>query len=289
MSDYSAARKHFDSVLAAADLPNLLRVDCLVTCASAAAAAGDYQDHMFSEAQRAFASSDAGRHSHPLAASIAEQYAWSLIDQWKVEEASKQFQNAWVIRSTNKDETLDPPSVIFVLHDRHGTALTNRYRGNIDSARRGFKKLVGDSVVGGGDHGEIETAIKECEGRLALRGQQRLLRDLRNRWSNSMERWADCELYGGAASRVAVNLVRAKKLYQQSQQIGINYGFGVSMALKYCIVAALHGDGEEAHRTFTALEADNREILGSERERVALLRPLTAAVLALERAGACQG
>ena len=71
-----------------------------------------------------------------------------------------------------------------------------------------------------------------------------------------MERWADCELYGGAASGVAVNLVRAKKLYQQSQQIGINYGFGVSMALESCIVAALHGDGAEAHRVFATLEAD---------------------------------
>jgi hypothetical protein len=88
---------------------------------------------------------------------------------------------------------------------------------------------------------------------------------------------------------VAVNLVRAKKLYQQSQRIGINYGFGVSMALKYCIVAALHGDGAEARRMFATLEADHREILGSERERVAMLRPLTAAVLALKEQGPPNG
>ena len=140
VSDYPAARKRFEPILATADLPIFFRVDCLATCASVAAAAGDYQDHMFSEAQRAFASSEAAHRSHPLAASIAEQYAWSLIDQWKVEEASKQFQVAYRIRYTNKEESHDPASAIFVLHDRHGTALTNRYRGNIDSARRVFKR-----------------------------------------------------------------------------------------------------------------------------------------------------
>ncbi len=291
LSDYPAARKQFETILAAEGLPVLFRVDCLTACASAAAAAGDYQDHMFREADRAFKSSEAAHRSHPLAAWIAEQYAWSLIDQWKVEEASKEFQAAYRIRYTNQEESRDPASIIFVLHDRHGTALTHRYRGNGDSARRVFKALVGDAVTGNDKPilGEIETALHDCSERPVFPGQQRQIRDLRDRRSNSMERWADCELYGGAASSVAVNLTRAKKLYQQSQQFSVNYGFGVSVALKYCIVAALHGDTAEARRTFDSLGADRREILGSERERVALLRSLAAAVLALKEQGPAAG
>jgi serine/threonine protein kinase len=292
VGDYSGARKRFESILEATDLPILFRVDCLVECGSAAAAGGDYQDHMFGEAQKTFKKSEAADRSHPLAASIGEQYAWSLIDQWKVEEAHKQFQDASVIRSTNKKESQDPVSSIFVLHDKHGTALTNRYKGKIDSARSGFQMLVGDPDAGNErrDLGEIERAINDYKAMREFPGQKRLLRDLRNRRSNSMERFADCELYGGAASsRVPVNLARAKKLYQQSQQTGINYGFGVSMALKYCIVAALHGDSDEAQRMFDTLEADDREVLGSERERVAMLRPLTAAVLAIKKQGLADG
>ncbi len=290
VGDYSAARKRFKPILAEADLPILFRVDCLAACASAAAAGGDYQDHMFGDAQKAFEKSEVTSRNHPLAASIDEQYAWSLIDQWKVDEASKQFQSAWHIRSTNKDSN-DPASAIFVLHDRHGMALTNRYKGKIESARSGFRTLVGDPDAGHArrDLGEIETAINDFKEMPVFPGQQRLLRDLRNRWSNSMERWADCELYGGSASGVVVNLNRAKVLYERSQKVGINYGFGVSMSLKYCIVAALHGDFADAQQIFSTLEADDREVFGSERERVAMLRPLAAAVLTLKKQGLVDG
>ena len=93
-----------------------------------------------------------GETSHPLAAHIAECHAWSLIDQWKVEEASKQFQAAYHIRLTDKEEK-DPFAAIYVFHDRHGMAMASRYRGNLDSARRTYKTVVD----------EIKAALAEAQ------------------------------------------------------------------------------------------------------------------------------
>ena len=78
--------------------------------------------------------------SHPLAARVDERYAWSLIDQWKVDEARKQFQDAYNIRLTNEKE--NPLAAVYVFHDRHGSALASRYLGNLDAARRTFKAVV---------------------------------------------------------------------------------------------------------------------------------------------------
>ena len=291
LSDFTAARQQFEQVLATSQLPLLFRVDCLTTYGSASATAGDYRDNLFSEAQRALADSPAAQRSHPLAAWIDEEYAWSLIDQWKVDEASKQFQEAYRIRTTNKQESKDPSAIIFVLHDRHGTGLTLRYRGNVDSARRVFKALVGEHVIGGDKQsvGEVETALDDVTHQPSFPGQQSLLRDLRDRWSNSMERWADCELYGGAASGVPVNLDRAGKLYQEARARAVNFGVTVSLACKYCLVAALHGKVAEANKVFAALEADRREILGSERERAGMLREVAAAMLALKQQNPAAG
>ena len=291
LSDFPAARQQFEQILATTELPMLFRVDCLATYGSDSATAGDYRDYLFSEAQRTFAGGEAAHRSHPLAASIGEEYAWSLIDQWKAEDAAKQFQEAYRIRSTNKQEAKDPAAAIYVLHDRHGTALTLRYRGNSDSARRVFKALVGERVVGGDKEsiGDIEVALDETEQQPSFPGQQRLLRDLRDRWSNSMERWADCELYGGAASGLPVNLVRAGKLYQEARKQAVNYGVGVSLACKYCLVTGMHGNVAEARKALAAVEADQREILGSERERAGMLRQVAAAVLTLKEQGAAAG
>ena len=113
-------------------------------------------------------------------------------------------------------------------------------------------------------------------------GQQRYLRDLRERWANSMERWADCELYGGAASAAAVNLARAADLYQQARNAANDAGTGIVMACKGCIVTALHGDAPKARAVFDTPEVSRREVVGADRQCAALMRQVTAAVLKLK-------
>ena len=103
--------------------------------AASATNSGEYEDHRFIYAKKILAGAEAIKPNHPLAAHIAERYAWSLMDQWKVEEANKQFQAAYHIRWINKEDK-DPLAAIYVFQDRQGIAMTSRYRGNLDSARR---------------------------------------------------------------------------------------------------------------------------------------------------------
>jgi serine/threonine protein kinase/tetratricopeptide (TPR) repeat protein len=291
LGDFKEARRHYEEALAATRAPVLFRVEALATYGADAAAAGEYQDRLFEDARTLMQESAAGQRSHPLAAYIRERYAWSLMDQWKVEEASRQFLDAYRTRLTNLQESRNPLAAIYVFHNRHGSAMTYRYRGDTDHARSVFKKLVGDRVLSSpqGSAGEIEVALDEAEHRSDLPGQQRYLRDLGERWSNSMERWADCELYGGAASGAPVNLSRACSLYQKSHDLGNDFGVRVSMACKFCIAAALHGDVAKAREQLALLDADRREILEPDRERAGLLRQMAQAVLAIKDKNPAKG
>ena len=144
LSDYTSARKLYEAILsnpapgAARPLSTLFRVDALVAyggeTASWARSSNEYEDHLFVYAKKVLdAAADIPR-SEPLAAHIDERYAWSLMDQWKVDEAAKQFQEAYIIRSENSREQ-NPFAAIYIFFDRQGTGLTARYRGNPDGAR----------------------------------------------------------------------------------------------------------------------------------------------------------
>ena len=113
--DFKEAGRRFDEALGAADAPALFRVETLAAYGAEAAAAGEYNDSLFLEARKVLDGSEAGRRSHPLAAHVCERYAWSLMDQWKVEEASAQFQAAYNIRWTNQRESQNPFAAIYVL------------------------------------------------------------------------------------------------------------------------------------------------------------------------------
>ena len=138
LGDGKQARQRLDEALAGRDLPLLFQVSTLAArgelAAAMAATGSEYEDYRFHYAKTRLASCDALKAYHPLAAYLAERYAWSLMDQWKVEEASKQFQAAFHIRLTEKEER-DPSAAICLFQDRLGLAMASRYRGNL--ARRG--------------------------------------------------------------------------------------------------------------------------------------------------------
>ncbi len=291
LGDFREARRRFDGVLARDDLPDLFHVEVLAAYGDNCTTAGEYQDRLFDEARRIVKSSQTMSRSHPLAAYVAERHAWSLMDQWKVGDAADRFTEATSIRQTNKREG-NPFATIYVLHDRHGTALTLRYRGRDGAAKILYKKLVGGRILGDdrADPGEIQLSLEEAEANQSRPGWQRYLSDLRERLANSMERWADCELYGGAASGRPVNLLQAGRLLEKARERTSDYGTSVTLACKLCIVEALQPKKkDEAAKILAALDAGKKEFVGTERERSALMRETADAVLKLESKDADEG
>ncbi len=143
LDDCKDARQQLDEALGEKDLPVLFHVSALVNrgrlAADLAASPGEFEDHRFTYAKKLLDSCEAVKPTHPLAAYIAENHADSLMDQWKVDEASKQFQAAYHVRLTNQEEK-DPSAAIYVFRDRLGSAITNRYRGNVGSAQSSVQK-----------------------------------------------------------------------------------------------------------------------------------------------------
>ena len=233
---------------------------------------GEYEDHRFTHAEKVLARASASvSPNHPLAAHIAERHAWSLIDQWKVEEAGKQFQIAYHIRLTDMEEK-NPFAAIYLFHDRHGSAMAARYRGNLDGARRTYKTVVD----------EIKTALADTKHQHVAIGQQSYIRSLYERLANSLERWADCELYSGAASDGKVNLPQAAESYDQARKIAPEWSDSIVMGYKLAIVLALNGKEKPARDLLDQLDADKREVLEASKERATLMHQMAKAVLAVK-------
>jgi serine/threonine protein kinase len=285
LGNYEEAQRLFDRALPPGDRPLLFAAETRVTYGTEAANAGRYRDDLFATARKLLDEAGVSKGSHPLAAAVCERYAWSLLDQWQVDEASKQFTEAYSIRGANQ-RAANPFATIHLFHNRHGKAVALRYGGDPESARRVFKALVGDQILVGskGVPGELQAALTDAESQSERPGQQRYLRDLRLRWANSMERWADCELYGGAASGAPVNLARASMLYDRARILNadLDKGTEVVLACKLCLALALHGQIAEARRVFDRSPANPQDILGPDRERASLLRQVAAAVLQLK-------
>jgi hypothetical protein len=172
---------------------------------------------------------------------------------------------------TNQEEK-NPFAAIHVFHDRHGSAMANRYRGNLDAARRTYKSIVD----------EVEIALKEAERQHAAVGQESYLRALRQRLANSRERLADCELYSGAASDGKVNLSLAAEYYEAARTTADDWSESVVMGCKRAIILALNGKQEAARDVLNKLAADKRQVLGTSVERTSLVKQIAKAVLALK-------
>jgi serine/threonine protein kinase len=271
--DAKEAKQRMDKALSAESLPVLFHASTLAARGTAAAAlagnASEYEDHFFGHARKILSDATAVDANHPLAAYIAERYAWSLMDQWKVDEAGRQFQAAYHIRVTNK-EAKNPFAKIFVLHDRHGTAMAARYRGNLDSARRVYKGVVDD----------VRMALDDARQHGTV-AQRSYVHDLHERLSNSLERWADCELYSGAASDGRVNLPLAAENYGAAFKSADVWSDAVVMGCKQAIVLALNGKEKTAREIVRVLDADQRQMLETSKERVILVRQVLDAVFAV--------
>ena len=98
--------------------------------------------------------------------------------------------------------------------------------------------------------------------------------------SNSLERWADCELYSGAASDGKVNLLQAAESYDQARNIAPEWSDALVMGYKLAIVRALSGKNQAAREILAALDAEKRPLLEASKERAMLVKQVAEAVLA---------
>ncbi len=239
------AKQRIDDLLGTNNLPVLFHVYLLVErgrLAAAIATPGDYEVHRFDYAQKLLDGYRSNRPAHPLAAYIAENYAASLLDQWKVAEAGKQLQAAYRIRLTNKDEN-EPLTTLYIFQDRRASVRVARYRGDLDA--RGIGKGL---VV------ELNTAIDEAErGRRA--GRKSLdVRVLDEQLAAALETLADCELYGGAAGAGRVNLALAADNYDQARKHTEVIDDIIVLSCKRAIVCALNGKRNDAEDEMTAVQ-----------------------------------
>lgn len=165
--------------------------------------------------------SDAGESEDDAAlkAYVLERLGWINMDVWRVKEAGDCFRLAKKYRShadhfpseTNRIETQ-----ISILHNQHGIAMANRYAGNGDEAAKDYAAVILDilELLGSTHHGELH--VDASSVRRFLAGQDFGSQSQRgNRYReyefkdihesehglvdqivNSLDRYADCHLYG---------------------------------------------------------------------------------------------
>jgi tetratricopeptide (TPR) repeat protein len=241
-----------------------------------AAAAGLYDDTLFTRTKESFLRERERNKIHPLTAHIAEQHAWSLLDQWKVVEAEKQFTEAVIIRAANNRETGSRWALIYALHDRHGQALTARYRGNTERAieeyRTALKRI--DEELAKCTELQSHTSPGTLPSELGRMSQR-----LKERAANTRERLADCALYGGAASGIGQSrLTEMTKLYEEASQLYKTPNMVQTMRCKQAIGLLLQGKINEAEKILIEYSQ-----FASQSLRTELVKQLADAMLSFQK------
>lgn len=242
--------------------------------------AGLYDDTLFIRGRDVLLRDKERNRIHPLAAYLAEQYAWSLLDQWKVIEAEKQFGEALLIREANYRESKNPQAYIHSLHDQHGRAMTLRYLGNTDRAVEEYRKtlaLIDEELQ------KNQEILKQLHSSPLLLGAWDLEKRLRERAANTRERMADCILYGGAASGVGQGRLNEMiQLYKEAAQF---YDWTTeirTMQYKQVIALLLQEKIEDAESLLAELNVQkpNQSVTSLRNE---LIRQVTEALLAYRK------
>ncbi len=274
LSDYDEASRRFRAALTP-DAPLLFQAETRAAFGHASRKAGQYKDEEFERAKQQLAESQKIDRGHPLLAHVCERYAWSLMDRWNVQKAKSEFETAYSIRHINWNEGKGNAfASIYVFHNSHGLAMAQRYLGNVANTEAKYTELIAKIKI------ELEEGEKQKN---PPPGHQRYLRDLRERLTNSKERWADCVLYHEAASGPELErLERASILYQEATDDADELGARVVHAFKQCMVLALMGETKAAREQFE--QAREQSIIGERSKRVDVVRSLAESILEYKEA-----
>ncbi len=279
LGDYPSARERFQAARSLRPAPRLLLIEAWVNEAIASSVANPQPAERYTDAGYALRRAremldvpELRQLNHPLAAHVHERHAWILMNQWNVRRASLEFQEARRIRHDNFWRFENDFAQLFVFHNDHGQAMAERYSGDVRLARAQYDLVLG----------EIQRARVRVERQPERRGSQRFLRELRERYSNSSERRADCELYQGAASGAPVDLAEAARLYAVARDHADDAATQAAMSCKRAISLALDGRLAEAESELARQTASGLALIGIHEERVRLLHKLAEAVLAAQ-------
>lgn len=189
LNDYDAAYEQFHKArgLFGIGSPVPFRVFCLTKEADACRAKGftGASDTRMDEAL-ALAKTFDPDEIHPLTAATYKHYAWAKMEQWRFDQAEQRFKKTQEILSkkANRDR---PECQIDQLHAKHGLAMIHRFRGEDDDATRAYGELTREISE------EISRLERKSEEAINLAEVRALLYD---RLVNSLERRADCYLFG---------------------------------------------------------------------------------------------
>ncbi len=188
LDDYAKDGKaRFGDAIRGDNVPPLFKAATLIDqggeAATHAHSGEEYDLQAFDEAEKILQliqNENSSFENHPLVAIVYTSRAWVLMDQWKIEDARKEFEKAKSILETNRKR--NPALNVEYYHTRHGLAIASRYQGNLANVGSEFSELVGDTYSGGKSKGDIMTthdSITDSDGR------QHYKRDLTERWANS--------------------------------------------------------------------------------------------------------
>ena len=145
------ARKRFEDARAGLNQSAVLfQADVLLSLAGAATVAAteaaEYgpSDHAILTALELLDKAGLASRNHPLVAYAHESYAWSLADRWMIDKSREEFILAEHVRDDNIRHWDNDTARIHLFHNRHGRAIVERYRGNVEGARLEFDALLND-------------------------------------------------------------------------------------------------------------------------------------------------
>lgn len=202
--------------------------------------------HCLDEAQALLGALGPRPKPHPLQASSCEQVAWMKMWQWDVRAAAELFGKAREMRSNS--EGRNRVSYLEKLHDLHGEAMIQRFRGHPRRAQDA-----------------LDAILKDIDAKLAhpeTKNDEVHTRNLIERKFNSLERLADCDLYDGRPA-LAIKAVGAALGFGRENSLfkGGDRSNEVRLHCKYALAYALAKDFANAKQKIQrALELTPKEI-----------------------------
>jgi len=181
---------------------------------------------------------------HPMLANVAERHAWSFMDQWRLVEAAKEFEQSVKLRillAKQADAGATLVHRLKELHSRHGLAMIAHFTSASDA----------DGPIAGRAYAEIADRCEDLLPRPAL--EEVLILD---RAVNSLERRADSMLLipgkasrrPGRAATVLSQAVRREKAREERSGAGAANSPLARLYLKRAIALLLEGETEAAGR-----------------------------------------
>ena len=124
--------------------------------------------------------------AHPLTAAAWKHFAWSCREECRIKDARAAFERSARILSRVEKKVYDD-TVIDRLHIKHGLAMVERFQGRNTRALEAYRRLTHEIAE------EISNRDDNAQERANYAEIRFLLYD---RLINSLERQADCSLFG---------------------------------------------------------------------------------------------